>query len=115
MKLKILIVVFFVSMFPITSMAGSGHDHGHSHASVVNQAAATVNATKILTELVKKETLEKSWASIIASSVEKKQFKGNSEWVVVFVNEKITDLAKQKLYIFLTLGGEYIAANHTGE
>ena len=114
MKLKTLVFAFLFSILPAIAVAGSGHDHGHSHAPV-NQATATGNATQVLATLVKKETLEKSWASITASSVEKKTFKGNAEWVAVFVNETITDPAKQKLYIFLTLGGEYIAANYTGE
>jgi hypothetical protein len=35
--------------------------------------------------------------------------------VAVFVNDKITDPAKQKLYVFMTLGGDYLAANYTGE
>lgn len=36
------------------------------------------------------------------------------EWVVIFNNQKISESDKQKLYVFLTLNGEYIAANHTG-
>lgn len=42
-------------------------------------------------------------------------FDGDTEWVVVFVNDKIADTDKQKLYVFLTLGGDYIAANYTGK
>jgi hypothetical protein len=42
-------------------------------------------------------------------------FKGNPEWVAVFVNDEITDPDKRTLYIYLTLGGDYIAANYTGE
>lgn len=94
-------------------MAGSGHDHGHSHEPV-NQETVETNATKIIISLATKNKIDKSWSAIMASSVEKKIFGGNPEWVVVFVNDKITDVAKQKLYVFLTLGGEYIAVNYTG-
>jgi hypothetical protein len=114
MRLPILLLGTILSLFAFTAMAGSGHDHGHSHAPV-NQETAASNATAIVSALVKKEKLEASWASITASTVEKKTFNGNPEWVVVFVNDKITDPAKQKLYIFLTSGGDYIAANYTGE
>jgi len=31
------------------------------------------------------------------------------------LNESVADINKQKLYVFLTLGGDYIAANFTGK
>ena len=114
MRLTTLLLGFTLSLFTFATMAGSGHDHGHSHAPV-NQATATTNATEIVVALVKRNKLEESWASITPSSVEKKVFNGNPEWVAVFVNDKITDTDKRKLYVFLTLGGDYIAANYTGE
>ncbi len=114
MRLSTLLLGTILSLFTFTAMAGGGHDHGHSHAPV-NQETAETNATEIVAVLVKKEKLDESWASVTASSVEEKTFNGNPEWVVLFVNDKITDPAKQKLYIFLTSGGDYIAANYTGE
>lgn len=113
MKLKKLLLSIALGLFSMTAMAGSGHNHGHSH-SPVNQVTAKENATKIVASFVTKGKIDKSWASITASSVDKKVFKGNPEWVALFINNKITDVKKQKLYVFLTLGGEYIAANHTG-
>ena len=116
MQLKILMFGFLLSLFSATVMAGSDHDHGHSHSQTpVNQATAKTNATIIVDSLVERNKLEKSWASLKVSSIEKKVFGGNTEWVAVFFNEKITDTDKQKLYVFLTLGGDYIAANFTGD
>ena len=115
MRLRTLLLGFTIGLFSITAMAESGHDHGHGHShSPVNQATAKTKATEIVADFVKRNKLDKSWTSVTASSVEKKVFKGSQEWVVVFVNDKITDTSKQKLYVFLTLGGDYIAANHTG-
>ena len=114
MQLKTLLLGLALSLCSATATAGSGHDHGHSHAPV-NQATATTNAAEIVVEFVKINKLDESWASITPSSVEKKVFNGNPEWVVVFVNDKIADTEKRKLYVFLTLGGDYIAANYTGE
>jgi hypothetical protein len=114
MRLTTLLLGSILSLFAFTTMAGSGHDHGHSH-DPVNQETAVTNATEIVAAFVKGEKLEESWASITASSVEQKTFNGQPEWVVVFVNDEITDPARQKLYIFLTSGGDYIAANYTGE
>ena len=113
MNLRTLSLGIIISLFSVPVMAGGGHDHGHSH-SPANQETATANATKAVAALVSSNKIDKSWASITASSAEKKEFKGKQEWVIVFVNDKITDPAKKKLYVFLTLGGDYIAANHTG-
>jgi len=120
MRLNILLLGFIFSAFTFLVMAGNQHDHdsdhGHSHSQMVgDEVTATENATNIVATLVEKNKLDKSWVSITASSVEKQTFEGNAEWVVSFVNAEITDLAMQKLYVFLTVNGEYIAANYTGK
>ena len=117
MKFKTIFIATLLGFSSMTLMAGSGHDHGHSHDApvAVNQSVATENATKVVASLIKKNKLEKSWSSIKAGSVEKKIYNNTPEWVVTFVNEKITDVTKQKLYVFLTPGGDYIAANYTGK
>jgi len=115
MKLKTLLLTFTLGLFSMTTSAGGNHDHGHSHSNTpVNQATAKVKATEIVTTFVKNNKLNKSWASITANSVDKKVFKGKSEWVAIFINKNITDVKKQKLYVFLTLSGDYIAVNHSG-
>ncbi|MCF6254256.1 MAG: DUF6488 family protein [Thiomicrorhabdus sp.] len=101
-------------------MAGANHDHGHddhghSHApEAINQETAKQKAKDIVRSLIEKNKVNQSWASITAHSAEKKPFNDRTEWVVIFNNNKITDADKQTLYIFLTLNGDYIAANHTG-
>ena len=103
-------------LFGAPVMAGSGHDHGHSHSSTpVSQDKVGVKAAEIVAALVNRNKLDKSWETIKASSIEKITVQGNPEWVVVFVDKNITDVEKQKLYVFLTLGGDYIAANFTGK
>ncbi len=120
MRLKTLLLCFTLGLLPMTATAGSDHDHdhdhGHSHSHTpVNQDTAKTNATEIVAALVKRNKLDSSWTSTTASSVEKKSINDSSEWQIVFVNDKITDTSKQKLYVFLTLGGDYIAANFTGK
>ncbi len=115
MNLKALIVGVLLSFSPAIVMAGSEDDHGHSHSNApVDQATAMERATEAVSVLVETKKLEEIWTSITASSVEKKEFGGHPEWVVVFVNDKPADTEKRKLYVFLTLGGDYIAANFTG-
>lgn len=116
MQLRTLLLGVILGLPSVTVMAGGGHDHGHSHSHTpVTQMTAKIEAAKVVAALVKRSKLDKSWASISASSIEKKVFKGRSEWVAVFVNNKITDKDKRKLYVFLNLGGDYIAANYTGK
>lgn len=115
MQLKTFMFGFILSLFSATVMAGTENDHGHSHSQdAVNQETATSYATEYVASLIERSKLDESWSSITASSVEKKVFGGNTEWVAVFVNEKITDTDKRTLYVFLTLGGDLIAANFTG-
>lgn len=118
MRLTILLFGFILSLSAFPAMAGSDHDHGHghSHSSMpVSQEQAQKNATEIVAAYVDKDKLEKSWASIEASSIEKITVQGNPEWKVIFMNKDISDTDKKKLYVFLTLDGEYIAANFTGK
>lgn len=106
-------VVLSLIFFGAPAMAGSGHDHGYTPP--VNQQTAEINADKVIDSLVTRDKVDKSWAAIKASSVEKKVLNGRPEWVVIFTNDKITDAEKQNLYVFLTLGGNYIAVNYTGK
>lgn len=95
--------------------AGAGHDHGHGHAhDPVTKSQAEEIATETVAKLVDRDKIEASWKSVDVSTSEKKKFGKNMEWMVVFKNEKVSDPEKQTLYIFLTLTGEYLAANYTG-
>lgn len=113
---KIIIGTIF-GLSSMSLMAGTGHDHGHSHdaPAPISQDIAKVNASKIVASLIKQNKLDESWSSIKASSAEKKVLNYKPEWVITFINDKITDTQKQKLYVFLTPDGRYIAANHTGQ
>ncbi|MDH5518308.1 MAG: DUF6488 family protein [Gammaproteobacteria bacterium] len=116
MKFTTLLFGLTLGLFSLTVIAGSGHDHGHGHSHApVDQATAKVMASKIITSFVKQKTIDESWLSVTDSTVEKKVFNGQQEWVVSFVNEKISDAKKRKLYVFLSLSGDYVAANYTGK
>jgi len=114
MRMLTIIFSLALSFFTWVAIAGEGHDHSHSH-DPVSQSQAEVNATKSVSALVDKDKIDKSWKSIKATKSEKKQFDGKMEWVVIFNNKTISDKEKQTLYVFLTLSGEYLAANYTGK
>lgn len=113
--------VFSLSLFfiPMTPMAGSGHDHshddGHNHShEPVTQVQAEEVANRIVAQLVEKGKIDNSWQSVKVNHAMKKKFGNNMEWVINFKNKNISDPDKQTLYVFLTLSGEYIAANYSG-
>ncbi len=95
-----------------TAYAGSNHSHGSS--TPIAKDEALVKATDIVKGFVKKGKVDSSWAEVAPASVEKNKRRFGDEWVVTFNNPKVKDTAKQTIYVFLTLGGEYKVANYTG-
>lgn len=114
MRIQAIIFSILFSLLPVAVLAGAGHDHGHSH-DPVTQLQAEEAAKKNVARLVKKGKIDKSWQTIGVAKSEKKKFGKNMEWVVSFNNKNISDPKKQTLYIFLSLTGNYIAANHSGK
>lgn len=115
--------IMFTMALAAPVQAGSGHSHdargghsnsGHSHGAI-SEKKATAKAEHKIASLIKKGKLDKSWAGVKATSARKKKFKKGEEWVVSFSNKKAKDKDKQKLYVFYSLDGHYIAANHTGK
>lgn len=104
-------------LFTSPVMAGAGHDHGsggHSHGPVASEAVIR-KATEKVKSLAESGKIDKSWAGIKAVGATQKTFANESEWVVTFKNEKLSDVTKQTLYLFFTLDGIYIATNFTGK
>lgn len=119
--MKNLITALFLSslMFSTPVIAGSGHDHdedgGHSHAhKTISGDEAIIKASQKVEQLVKKGKLEASWADIKAASVEQKEYAKGPEWLVIFKNDKASDMKKRTLYMFFSMDGHYVAANFTG-
>jgi hypothetical protein len=120
MRIQSILLSLILAFSPTALLAGANHDHGHddkhghSH-DPVNQSQAEKVAKESVAMLVKKEKIDSSWKSVSVASAEKKKFGGKMEWVVTFKNDKISDASKQTLYVFLSLTGNYIAANYTGK
>ncbi|MFT7530817.1 MAG: hypothetical protein ACI9FD_001826 [Gammaproteobacteria bacterium] len=109
MRMFKFVVIILVGLWSSSTLAGSGHSH-----SPVDRDKAGEIATQIVASFVNQGTLEKSWENIVIVAIEEKEFSGNKEWVAVIKNPQVTDEAKQTLYVFLSLSGEYLAANYTG-
>jgi hypothetical protein len=95
-----------------TAYAGSGHSHGPS--TPIAKEEALIKATGIVKDFVEKGKVDSSWAEVAPASGKQNKRMFGDEWVVAFNNPKIKDTEKQTLYLFLTLAGEYKAANYTG-
>ena len=109
---KLSISLFLASLFfgqPI--LAGPGHSH--SHEAVSSEQVSNMAMTHV-TQMIKKGKIDQSWQALAPVSVEKKVFKNSREWQVTFQNTSIKDPAKQKLFMFFSMDGHYLAANYTG-
>ena len=93
-------------------LAQSGDVLGH--VAFVDQVGRVDPNEELVEDDEEDDQLDESWAFVTATSARKIVFKGNREWEVVFVNNKITDPTKQKIYVFLTLSGKHIAVNYSG-
>ena len=113
----LIVTTFFISSlaFAFPVMAGSGHNHGHSQSQkAISDIEAANRATEVVGELANSKKIDESWIKLKADNIEQKIFSHDPEWVVTFKNEKIQDASKQTLYVFLSLSGDYLGANYTG-
>ena len=101
MKTLAIALVLSSLFFGAPVIAGSGHDHGHSHAQApVNKETAEENAGNAIASLVLTGKIDKSWESIAASSSEKKDISGSSEWVVILLMKKSLILTSKNFMYF---------------
>ena len=97
--------LFFVS--PVTAYA-----HGSiGHHGTISATEIAKKATEKVQSLVESGKLDKSWADVQYDKVTS----NGKEWVVTFINNKISDKAKQTLHVFMGDDGTYIATNFTGK
>ncbi len=120
MRYRVLFISLLFALCSPVVFAGENHDHGHddghSHShDPVSQSQAEEAAVKRIEKLVSKRKIADSWKDAKVVGAEKKKFGNKEEWVVSFKNENVSDPGKQTLYIFLSLTGDYIAANFTGK
>jgi hypothetical protein len=73
------------------------------------------SASYVVERMVERNAIPASWREVEPSSALLRQRNGATEWVVTFQNNAIANTAERTLYVMLTQGGVYIAANYTGE
>ncbi|PIR22518.1 MAG: hypothetical protein COV44_07465 [Deltaproteobacteria bacterium CG11_big_fil_rev_8_21_14_0_20_45_16] len=89
------------------------HAGGHqSYSSVPLTEKQLGQRGKVLVgQLVTAKRMDASWSKVDPLEVKSQ----GQEWVVSFKNPKEKDETKRMLYIFMTIFGDALAANHTGK
>ena len=93
-------------------VGGSCHFHGNKPAA---ESVVVDCANRRKAALVKAGKLDASWQAVKLDQASLVDGKKGKEWRVSFHNPDAGDPAKQKLYLFFSQPGNFIAANHTGQ
>ena len=113
---KISAVLLALFVFSSTLVfAGPGSDHSHEPAAPISEDEALKTSADIVSNVVKEGKLDESWGTVKPGKPTQKTFQNQLEWVVAFNNPKVEDKNKQTLYVFMSLSGQYLGANFTGE
>ncbi|MFM2057190.1 MAG: hypothetical protein RLY71_1575 [Pseudomonadota bacterium] len=114
----VLIASAFAAFLSLSTGARAGEDANcHFHG---NKPAAEATIVRCATEykdrLVQGGKLEKTWQAVTKVD-QMAQVDGprNKEWKLSFKNSAAADKSKDTLYLFYSLAGNFIAANHTGQ
>jgi len=91
---------------------GSCHFHG---ATAAKEETVLTCAAQRKDALVVSGKLDASWKGVKHEKAEQVDGKKGKEWKVTFRNPAASDKDKQALYVFLSLPGNVLAANHTGK
>ena len=114
MKILTLVLTLIVST---ASFAGPGHGHSHGgHSQKVRPISKEKTkeiGMKHIERLVKAGKLDSSWKKANYEKTEGKMFGHRKEWLVTFKNDE--GIKGKKLFIFVKVSGEFVAANFTGK
>lgn len=111
--MKIIICIgLIVSCWSLLAGPGHGHSHshGHSHTKRTVTREKTIDIGKShIKRLIKENKIDASWEKATHHSTERV----SNEWKVIFDNQN--GVKGKKLYFFLKLTGDFVAANFTGK
>jgi len=98
---------------PVFASEGSGcHFHGKKPAAEATVVSCAVQRKDALTSSGK---IDAAWKTVKQDKIEQVDGKKGKEWKVSFKDLAARDKAKETLYMFFTLPGNFIAANFTAQ
>lgn len=116
MKKLISIAAFTVSALAGTSAFAAGASNCHFHGNAPIKEAVIVGcAIERKDALAASGKIDATWKTVKLDTAETVEGKKMKEWKLSFKNPREQDAAKQTLYMFYSLTGNFIAANFTGK
>jgi hypothetical protein len=97
---------------PFAGGDGGCHFHGDTP---VKETVLIDCASKRKDMLIKNGKIDASWAGVKLEQPEMVEFKNKKEWKLTFKNSSEKDAAKQTLYMFYALNGNFLVANFSGK
>ena len=94
--------------------AGAGSCHFHRNAPI-KEAVIVGCATERKDALAGSGKIDAAWKAVKLDKAETVEGQKMKEWKLSFKNPAEKDAAKQTLYMFYSLTGNFIAANFTGK
>lgn len=94
--------------------ASAGPGHGHSHGPVSKEQILPAGIS-VKERLIKEGKIDANWSQVAPEGAEQVDGNGRKEWLVTFKNPAATDKTKERLHVFFTLDGFFVAANFTGK
>lgn len=88
------------------------HPDGHDREARPQRRPIAEMAEDAVVKLVTQAKLPASWSKARSVGSQIRTRNGAQQWVVIFENKAIRNRAKQRLYVLMTPGGEFISANH---
>lgn len=111
------LILLATLIFSQVSFASGNHYHPKQIlkcASECTEAEVKSILPTAFDTLIKAKEVRESWKQIPLEKIEKRQFKKGSEWVAIFFDKNQTEVARQRLYVFITLDGWLNGANNSG-
>lgn len=117
MKSTLIAAAFAATLVASTGAYAGADASCHFHGSKPAAEATVIQcATQYKDNLVEGGKLEKSWQAVSkVDKLEQIDGKRSKEWKLSFKNPAAADKTRDTLYLFYTLPGNFIAANHTGQ
>ena len=110
--ITILATTLIFSSGTIAGEDSNCHFHGNK---IATEEIITNCAVERKELLITQGKIDPSWKTIEPEKAELVEGKKGKEWLITFTNPAVTDKMKEKLYMFFTAPGNFIAANFTGK
>ena len=113
--MRAIITAVMIALSGIVALpAAHAHGPNSAHHDVGPEKAGEV-AKENVARLVDDGKLHRSWLDSGDLTVEKKEYESGPEYMVVITNPDSPDTSQRTLYVFVSMRGEYLAANFTGK